>query len=62
MDKDTNREGLRLPLRYNLIGIDWNSWGLPPSLSFSLSHTLTHSLTVLQAQRAYAETFTSDNN
>lgn len=37
MDRDTNKEGLRFPLRYNLIGIDSNSWGL----SCSHSHTLT---------------------
>lgn len=36
MDRDTNKEGLRFPLRYNLIGIDCNSWGL----SRSPSHTL----------------------
>lgn len=40
MDRDTNKEGLRFPLRYNLIGIDCNSWGL----SYSCSHSLTHTL------------------
>ncbi len=47
MDRDTDREGLRFPLRYNLIGIDCNSWGLSHihTLSLPLTHTLTHSFT-----------------
>lgn len=39
MDRDTDREGLRFPLRYNLIGIDCNSWGLSHIHTLSLPHT-----------------------
>lgn len=38
MDKDTDREGLRFPLRYNLIGIDYNSWGLT-HIHYSLTYS-----------------------
>lgn len=43
MDRDTDREGLRFPLRYNLIGIDCNSWGLSHILSsLPLTNAHTH--------------------
>lgn len=38
MDRDTDREGLRFPLRYNLIGIDCNSWGLADIHSLAVPH------------------------
>lgn len=64
MDRDTDREGLRFPLRFNLIGIDCNSWGLSHIHTHSLSLTL--SLTHIQFYKhstAYVETtFTSENN
>lgn len=51
MDRDTDREGLRFPLRYNLIGIDCNSWGLSHTHTWSLS--LTYTRAILQAQGLY---------
>ena len=41
MDRDADRESLRFPLRYNLIGIDCNSWGLYHIYTLSLSLTPT---------------------
>lgn len=52
MDRDTNKEGLRFPLRYNLIGIDCNSWGLPRSLTLvrAQTHTLFDAHAFLKAE------------